>query len=513
MATRLYLSATETSAVSPGYAAWTATTEADRYMMRVVKDASTLANKTIWAGGTAAVNDTRLARQYHSAPMVAGTVISASDTIKCVIRCYESNADDNVNRTPLCLKVYNGTTLQATLKALGAYGPNTTEWNTALRNKQLADGDTLDAGYTTATGDYLVLEVGGQVSSAGGATVTAYMNFGSSSATDCAENETATTANNPWFEMSTTITFTVVDLVYSLAAGANDGYIDTSTLSTTDTWADIGSPWSDSSSAYLRFTGVTIPSGATVDLAHVYVSVSAWVTAAMRIYAQQSSDVTTNPSSRADFLPAARTRTANYTALTTWATGWQNTPDIAAVIGELVTDYSGLSSAGVMIFIDDNGSAGSTGGSFNTYENSAIAQLYIRYTAGSTAENFTQTISPLLGLLNISLGTRKLPVLVSKKNPTRMWPLLGEKNIAPGTRNVPKLVGRNNPTRTRPLLGLKNIAPGSRNLPKLVSKKNPTRMWTLLGLKPKTPLDYTWVDFSTLHTPVPYIIVFGNLPP
>ena len=210
MATRFYFTSSATTPPnSPGFAAWSRTTEGVRRMMSIDKDGSAMANKSMWANGTAAANQSALAVQFHSIPLAAGINFTTTDTIKCVIRCVESAANDNINRQPLCLKVYNGTTLQATLKALGAYGPNTTEWNTSLRNKQLADGDTLNTNYTTVAGDYLVLEVGGQVSSAGGTSVTGNMSFGSNSASDLAENETGTAANNPWFEISRDLTFAI----------------------------------------------------------------------------------------------------------------------------------------------------------------------------------------------------------------------------------------------------------------------------------------------------------------
>lgn len=226
MATRFYFTSSATTpANSPGFAAWTRTTEGVRRIMSTNKDGTAMANKTAWANTSPAANGSALFVQFSSGELTPGIAFATTDTIKCVIRCLESAANDNINRTPLCLKVYNGTTLQATLKALGAYGPNTTEWNTALRNKQLADGDTLDTNYTTVAGDYLVLEVGGQVDATGGTSVTGTMSFGSSSASDLAENETGTAANNPWFEISRNLTFTLQDSFssnWNVAAAVQD---------------------------------------------------------------------------------------------------------------------------------------------------------------------------------------------------------------------------------------------------------------------------------------------------
>lgn len=229
MPTRFYLTSnTATPPNSPGFAAWSRTTEGVRRKMSPTKDASASAVKAIWANGTAAINESALAVQFHSAELSTGIAFATTDTIKCYIRCQESAANDNINRQPICVKVYNGTTLQATLKALGHIGPNTTEWvanvtpGASMRNKTLADGDVLDANYTTVAGDYLVIEVGGQVSSAGGTSVTGWLSFGSDNAADLGENETDTTALNPWFEISRTLTFlqtgTATDTLPNLAA-------------------------------------------------------------------------------------------------------------------------------------------------------------------------------------------------------------------------------------------------------------------------------------------------------
>jgi len=210
MATRFYFDPTLGAPFTPGFAAWTRTTEGVRRALLRSKVGTAMSSLTAWANTSPAANASALVAQFSGPPMMPGIAFATTDTIKCQIRCLESNANDNVNRQPLCLKVYakDGTTLQATLKALGHYGPATTEWDaTNLTNRTLADGDVLDANYTTVFGDFLVLEVGGQVSSAGGSTVTGSMSFGSNSATDLGENETDTSAFNPWFEISRNIQF------------------------------------------------------------------------------------------------------------------------------------------------------------------------------------------------------------------------------------------------------------------------------------------------------------------
>lgn len=213
MPTRFYLSSTETVSQTPEFAAWSRTAEALRRSMSPVKDGSAITSTTIWANGPAAADESALARQFVSAPMAAGIAFSTSDTIKAQVRCMESAVNDNINRSPIAVKVYSedGTTLRATLLDLGHVGLNTTEWiASTLTNKTIANGDALTANYTTVLGDILVIEMGGQVSAAGGTSVLGTMSFGSASATDLGENETDTAANNPWFEISRTISFATV---------------------------------------------------------------------------------------------------------------------------------------------------------------------------------------------------------------------------------------------------------------------------------------------------------------
>jgi hypothetical protein len=209
MATRFYLSSTVTSPVTPGFAAWTRNTEGDRRKMSPTDGNSVMTSKTFWANQAAAASATCLNRQYISDPMSAGIAFTIGDTVKLVLRCMESAVNDNINRCPICIKVYSadGLTLRATLLALLHYGPNTTEWATALSSKQAADGDAITVAWTTLAGDRLVVEIGGQVSTAAGASVTGTQSFGENGASDLLESEGVATALNPWFEISRDITF------------------------------------------------------------------------------------------------------------------------------------------------------------------------------------------------------------------------------------------------------------------------------------------------------------------
>ena len=213
MASRFYLHNATAAAITPGIAAWTDSTAYDRKQMSPTKDVSAMATKHCGPiSGNVAANGTMLARQFISDPLASGIAFVTSDTFTCVIRAAESGANDNINRQAICVKVYSedGTTLRATLFALGNVAPNTTEWATSLQSEiwSAVAGTALTANYTTVARDRLVVEVGGMCSSAGGTGVDGSLSFGSNSGTDLSTTEHVTTANNPWFEISRTVTFT-----------------------------------------------------------------------------------------------------------------------------------------------------------------------------------------------------------------------------------------------------------------------------------------------------------------
>jgi hypothetical protein len=100
----------------------------------------------------------------------------------------------------------DGNTVRATIRSKVSEG---TELATALTNRFLST--TLSAGYTTVSGDRLVVEfsvVGTPVGAGGVQGHNASLRFGGSGATDLPENDTSTsTTENPWIEFVTNITF------------------------------------------------------------------------------------------------------------------------------------------------------------------------------------------------------------------------------------------------------------------------------------------------------------------
>lgn len=214
MSTRFYLSSTAAplGGITPGYeAGWTTASNVRRNEMHPVRDNSAQVTPTLWVGtGAPGANASDLLVQFVSRPLAGGIGFTTSQTAKGYMHVAEANASCNVNRQPICLKVVNGAgVIQATLLPLGHYGPTTTEWNVSTLNaKALADGDALQANYTTVARDRLVLEVGGQVDATGGVEFGGGMNWGSSAGVDLPEVEGTAGFYDSWFEVSADLSFT-----------------------------------------------------------------------------------------------------------------------------------------------------------------------------------------------------------------------------------------------------------------------------------------------------------------
>jgi hypothetical protein len=203
-ATRFYLPSTGAAAVSPAFthqATWDAVDNVDRLRCVTTKISSSMTSKT---EGKATTVDRQLVRQYVSDPINAQTI--SAGTVKGTVRVLESAANDNLDNISVKIVVVSrdGSTLTGTILNLGEYvGVN--EFATSLTNRRVADGDTTTS-VTANQGDRIVIELGFR-NSATGTSVSGDMNFGDNSATDLGDNETGTAADNPFVELSNTITF------------------------------------------------------------------------------------------------------------------------------------------------------------------------------------------------------------------------------------------------------------------------------------------------------------------
>lgn len=222
MVTRFYLPVNGTPAISPAFSAsWEETASATRLMTYPYRSSTTIATTAV-THVNAAVNDV-LAFQYVSEPIEAATI---SGTIKGIIRVLESAAANDC-RAQLVVKVMSndGTVERGVLLAENA-GALASEYATSLTNRKFplawAGAGTAISSVDAQAGDRIVFEIGTRFHAATAAISSSY-SIGDSAATDCAENETATTANNPWIELSQ-------DLTFIRTASVAQGVVDNSYL-------------------------------------------------------------------------------------------------------------------------------------------------------------------------------------------------------------------------------------------------------------------------------------------
>ena len=208
MATRLYFPLSNDAAVIPAFMGWTDTSQGVSRFMANIKGADAITvGQTVNLSGTG--GDMDLDRQYVSTRMASGAVFTSGvTTFSMQLMTREYDVLDVVDQGIIGIRVMSedGTTNQATLKAIGSYGPTSTFINNAThRNKQYAAGVTVGATYTTVFGDRLVVEVG-YSNSLIGTTPQASAKWGQN-ATDLPADETQTTDGAGWIEFSNTIIF------------------------------------------------------------------------------------------------------------------------------------------------------------------------------------------------------------------------------------------------------------------------------------------------------------------
>jgi MSHA biogenesis protein MshQ len=185
-----------------------------------------------------------------------------------------------------------------------------------------------------------------------------------------------------------------------------------------DTW-NFGTTWTNSTApragesaganydASLRFTNVTIPSGATIDSAYLEVvcNLAQATTVRTNVFGEDA-DNPAAPTSSADFL--GRTLT---TEVVLWSTGnWaldsvNDSPDLAAVIQEIV-DRGGWASGQAMqlFWKDDTGYTDTNYKRTYGYGNdpAKAALLHLVYTAGATGLKFRRTLAARIGSRQIA---------------------------------------------------------------------------------------------------------------
>jgi hypothetical protein len=208
MATRYYLPSTGAAPVSPAFGAgWTSTTSASR--LKLIRTKISSAFTEVFFTSTATVSESRLVRQYVSDPF--DNAIQITGTVKGVIRCRENNNSYNgLNILQIFVVSNTGGTVRGTLisQATPTLDATTEFANASLNNgvnRRFRDSSgNINIPLTPVTaqaGDRLVIEIGIRNSDASTST-TGFMEIGDNSATDLAENDTASSAFSPWIEFS-----------------------------------------------------------------------------------------------------------------------------------------------------------------------------------------------------------------------------------------------------------------------------------------------------------------------
>lgn len=205
-ATRFYLGAiaSETPPISPAVdAGWEDTNDLDRRDLMFRPSGTIGTNLTAaWTAGQDSVRG-----QFISPPLDGGVDLTGA-TVKCYARGREWAVDDDtIAVTGLRVLSQDGTTVRVTLIAVDSVGADTEFDNSAtLENRTWLNGDTVAGAYTLVDGDRIVLELGFTDIGGTGTTPQGTIRAGSPSASDLPEDETTTTDDNPWFEISVNVT-------------------------------------------------------------------------------------------------------------------------------------------------------------------------------------------------------------------------------------------------------------------------------------------------------------------
>lgn len=177
-------------------------------------------------------------------------------------------------------------------------------------------------------------------------------------------------------------------LDYQVNAGENDGYWQSSTFNNTTPYIIFGYS-SVGVNSFARWTGVTIPTGATITAAYLsfyrYV-ISSGTPPACTLYFEKAA----NPSAITSASDGnSRTKTTASISVTAPTSGtWWNTNDISSIIQELVNSYNYASGAAMQMIVLGGGSGSNYGTGYSYNGNSSYApKLHIEYTISESGCN------------------------------------------------------------------------------------------------------------------------------
>lgn len=215
MATRFYFDSTAVALWSPSPGAeWEHTSQLVRRRLNTVKAGSAMTTLATTVDGADHIADQDNLFLQAICPVPLGSQTIGSQTIKLQVRCFESNAGNNLFVT---LKLY---LIDRTGAAVGsgtmlAITRDNVEITTStLTNRQFT---TTSSSVTCPANSFLVVELGmgGLPTATGGVQGhDGSMRIGDAAGSDLSEDDTSTTDNNPWLEFANTLTFAPAPVVY-----------------------------------------------------------------------------------------------------------------------------------------------------------------------------------------------------------------------------------------------------------------------------------------------------------
>jgi uncharacterized repeat protein (TIGR02543 family) len=191
-------------------------------------------------------------------------------------------------------------------------------------------------------------------------------------------------------------TVTPVEIIRSIANGPNDGFSGSWGYFNSLNWYEAGNPGLPYNS-WFRFTGITIPKGATIVHAYLQTVQVSWTNrTSLKISAEKAASPTA-PTSTANH--EARVRTS---AGVTWTSGfsdsaYHNSPDIASVIQELVNSYDYSVGRAIQILVDNSGSTSGAECTGRTFESGTPPRLNIIYQITPVTYALTMAAGPTVG--------------------------------------------------------------------------------------------------------------------
>jgi hypothetical protein len=186
-------------------------------------------------------------------------------------------------------------------------------------------------------------------------------------------------------------------------AGGDDGSFWSGGFSNDNNGLWIGDIYGAFMSAFIRFPSVTISNGATIDSAKLILGGSSGSanTVNVNIRANDATNPAA-PTTNAECVnPNRTTVSVDWDSITAFSAGTDyDTPDISAIVQELVNSYDYSSGAAMVFYLENDGSSSGAGRIFYSYNYGAsdAPVLHVEYTEGGAAASL-----PILRRVNTLL--------------------------------------------------------------------------------------------------------------